>query len=111
MDYWINTRVGVVHADGCASLRAIRHANLGTWDPTKAHLSPGVTACPACLTRVPAVAPAPVGITDEEWEAIRLLADESPDMRAAEALWPGFANEGGYVLRLGVEALLRSRGH
>ena len=44
----INQRVGVVHRDSCAALARMRPGNLSPWDPTKAHLAPGVVYCPVC---------------------------------------------------------------
>lgn len=54
-NYVVNQRVGVVHTADCPSLARIRPENLSGWDPAKAHLTPGVTACPACLPKVPAI--------------------------------------------------------
>jgi len=55
MKYLINTRLGVVHAADCPTVRRISPANLTEWDPIKAHLAPGVQHCPACLSHVPEV--------------------------------------------------------
>lgn len=48
-------------------------------------------------------------VTDAEWEALADLAEESPDTAKAEALWPGFTQPGGYVLRLAIDAVIASR--
>jgi hypothetical protein len=49
-------------------------------------------------------------LTDEEWDAIvDCSGEEGYDTEKAEALWPGFTKPGGEVLRLAIDALLRSR--
>lgn len=48
-------------------------------------------------------------LTDEEWYAMADLAEESPDTMRAEALWPGFTQPGGYVLRLAIDCVIASR--
>lgn len=53
MNYVVNQRLGVVHTADCPSVRRIKPENLSEWDPAKAHLAPGVQACPACLSQVP----------------------------------------------------------
>ena len=55
--YVINHRMGIVHENTCSRVNAVAVENLGVWYPDKAHLAPGVTYCPVCLTAVPVVEP------------------------------------------------------
>lgn len=55
--YVINDRVGEVHAIDCWRVKLMDSSNMSAWDPSRAHLLPGVTACPRCLTEVPKEAP------------------------------------------------------
>jgi hypothetical protein len=104
MKYLINQRVGVVHTADCPSVRRIAPENLSDWDPAKAHLAPGVQACPACLSKVPAVEDPLRGLTVEKinrllsidiWQAPSFRADVRIDF-----------DENGKVLSV---ALLNSR--
>lgn len=110
--YVLNGATGEVHEGSCPRLGRMHAANLVPWDPDKAHLALGARACTDCLTEVPAALRPLEGITDEEWGALCGLVEEGGyDTKLAEALWPGFTEPGGDVLRLGIEALLRSRRH
>lgn len=69
MSFVINQRVGEVHDATCARVRKVSVENITEWNPEKAHLSPGVTFCPKCLTEVPAGTPPPTLLEVERQRA------------------------------------------